>query len=203
MNQQTPYAPRWARIIGRSGTLIGIMAVLGALTGAIFGALSTQAFTSVRTLLVTSPTCAAEGAICGGPAFSSPGWSGLGTTTVTFGATARTAARAQTLTGNDVATYMSAAASMSYLGDGPSVAIGPATLRADGTAPGKQVLGDVLLGLVCGTLVGALAALAGGRTTIDPLAADDQWQRAAERSGLIRDWSADGATNLGISGPER
>lgn len=199
MNQQTPYAPRWARILGRSGTLIGIVAVLGALTGAIFGALSTQTFTSIRTLDVTSSTCASEGAICSGPAFSSE----QTTTVVTIMATARTADQALVLTGNRAANYMIAASSLDYVGGISSVAFGPSTLQANGTAQGKLLLGDVLLGLVCGTLVGAVAALAGSRTTIDPLGADNQWQRAAERAGLIRDWSADGATNLGAFGSER
>ena len=71
MSQQTPYAPRWARVIGRSGTLIGILAVLSGLAGAIIGALGTQTYMTVQTVLVATPTCAAAGAICGGPAFSS------------------------------------------------------------------------------------------------------------------------------------
>lgn len=215
MSQQTPYAPRWARVIGRSGTLIGILAVLGGLAGAVFGALGTQTYMTAQTVLVATPTCAAAGAICGGPAFSSgttqtwsvqggqvnAGSSAVGSVTLrSFGGSA---AQAQSLARSAAMNYIVAENAQSYPMATAVVQLGPSATSAIGTPPGKKVLGDVLLGLVCGALAGALAALAGSRTTIDPLGADNQWQRAAERSGLIRDYNADGATNLGINGPER
>ena len=42
---------------------------------------------------------------------------------------------------------------------------------ATGTAPTQRLYGDALLGAVFGVLLGIIAALAAGRTTIDPLTA--------------------------------
>ena len=72
MNQQAPDLPRSLQIIARYRGLIGFVALLGALAGIIFAALTPPASSSQAMVVFTAPTCpGGAGAICGGPAFSS------------------------------------------------------------------------------------------------------------------------------------
>ncbi|HJY00132.1 MAG TPA: hypothetical protein VJ351_04880, partial [Streptosporangiaceae bacterium] len=68
MNQQAPDLPRFVQIIGRYRSLIGLVALLGALVGVLFAAINPPASSS-QTLVVFTATCPGGG-ICGGPAFS-------------------------------------------------------------------------------------------------------------------------------------
>ncbi len=180
MSQQAADLPRFVQIIGRSRSLVGIMAVLGVLVGAVFAALNPSVFTS-RAVVLYRPACPA-GAICGGPAFIVPARSGELPKTVTTGAqvrpeagnvlsvsaVGRTAAQAEAAA-NAAASSIVNASPLGYQGEQVSgVTVEPAT-TATGTP--QQLSGDALLGAVLGALAGILAALAGGRTTIDPLPA--------------------------------
>src|SRR5580700_8132269 len=69
MNQQPPDLPRSVQIIGRYRSLIGVVALLGALVGVLLAALNPPASSSQTLVVFTAPTCPAGG-ICGGPAFS-------------------------------------------------------------------------------------------------------------------------------------
>ena len=64
MSQPASDVPRFVQIIGRYKALIGILAALGLLGGAVFAALNPPVFTS-RALVLLTPSCPA-GAICGG-----------------------------------------------------------------------------------------------------------------------------------------
>jgi hypothetical protein len=168
----------------RYQTLVGIMAALGLLAGAVFAVLNPPVFTSNASVLVTGMPCH-YGAICGGPAFVLDdipagllqAWpSGVQLKPVTdrvllVTATAATAARAE------AAANAAARAYIAYIGspgnpDGMTSAqmLDPATIPT-GTAPPRRLLADVLLGVLFGVVLGVIAALAGSRTTIDPLAA--------------------------------
>jgi hypothetical protein len=203
MSQQAPDLPRSVQIIGRYRTLVGMMAVMGLLAGAVFAALNPPGSTSTALVAFTAPRCPAE-AICGGPMFS-PGYiaatvlktlpSGVQMELVTgtvlaVSATAGTAAQAEASTDAAVRSYLAYAASLTYLGQRPSARIlTPATIAA-GTAPPKQVFGDALLGAVLGALAGIMAALAGSRATIDPVALPrgpgpaEQFGGAAQEGGF-------------------
>jgi len=182
MSQQAPDLPRSVQIIGRYRTLVGMMAVLGLLAGAVFAALNPPESTSTVLVAFTAPRCPAE-AICGGPMFS-PDYiaatvlktlpSGVQMELVTgtvlaVSATAGSAAQAEASADGAVRSYLAYTASLNYLGQRPSARIlVPATIET-GTTPPKQVLGDALLGAVLGALAGIIAALAGSRATIDPV----------------------------------
>src|ERR1700722_16963553 len=72
MNQQAPDLPRSVQIVARYRGLIGLVALLGALAGIIFAALTPPASSSQAMVAFTAPTCpGGAGAICGGHAFSS------------------------------------------------------------------------------------------------------------------------------------
>jgi hypothetical protein len=62
--------------------------------------------------------------------------------------------------------FVADAGSLSYLGEQPSAQIIQPATRATGTTT-KQLVGDGLLGAVLGLLIGIIAALAGGQTSID------------------------------------
>src|SRR5580658_10389998 len=72
MTQQAPDVPRSVQIIARYKTLVGLMAVLGLLGGAVFAALNPPASSGQALVVFTAPSCQ-QGAICGGPMFS-PGY---------------------------------------------------------------------------------------------------------------------------------
>jgi hypothetical protein len=176
MNQQASDLPKSVRIIGRYRSLIGLVALLGALVGVVFAALSPPASSSQALVVFTAPTCPA-GAICGGPMFS-PAYveamllkqfpSGVQVKPVTgdvvsISVAAGTVAQAK-------AFAMAAAVdagSMSYMGEHASVRTLQTATSATATTPFKQVAGDALLGAVLGAVLGIIAALAGSQTIID------------------------------------
>jgi hypothetical protein len=189
MSQQAPDLPRSVQIIGRYRTLVGLMAVLGLLAGAVLAALTPLVFTSKVVVLAGGPACPG-GAICGGPLFSSgaiqlrsPGALPSGVQiklltgdVVSVSASAGTAARAEAAADAALDSYlahfgMSAPTSMSYPGEQASARLLESTTAATGTAAPQRLFRDALLGAVFGALLGIIAALAAGRTTIDPLAA--------------------------------
>jgi hypothetical protein len=185
MSQQAPDLPRSVQIIGRHGSLVAVMAAAGLLAGTVFAALNSATYTSTA-LVAAAPPCPV-GAICGGPAFQ-PGYlpagllkafpSGVQTKPVTSGvvsvsAVAGSAAQAEATADAAANSYIAYVGSLSYLGEQvPARMLQPAT-TATGTAPPKRLFIGALLGAALGALLGVIAALAGGRTTIDPLAAPE------------------------------
>ena len=181
MNQQVSNLPRTAAIISRYRALIGFLAVLGLLGGALFAWLNPPHETTGRALVMfTVPVCP-EGAICGGPAFE-PAYAGSEWITVPGGvvlkpltwsilsidANGATVSDAQATADATAHVYLGHALSMSYLGQQVSARILQEPITVTGTTSPKRLLDDALLGALFATLVGILAALAGSRTTIDP-----------------------------------
>jgi hypothetical protein len=183
MNQQAPDLPRPVQILGRFRTLIGFLAGLGLLAGALFAAFNPSASDSKALLVFAAPSCP-QGAICGGPMFS-PGYvqAQLAGTfpagvqiKVTKGnvlsvtVTGKDAAVDQTLANAAAKVYIADTGSLSYMGEHPSAKLfQPATTASAPVSP-KRVFDGALLGAVSGLLVGIIAALAGGQTIIDPVA---------------------------------
>lgn len=183
MSQQEPDLPRFVQIMGRYKALVGTMAAVGLLAGIAFAALSSPMFTS-KALVAVSPTCP-SGAICGGPAFS-PDYKQAGLPValpggiqvnpvagdvVSVSAVARTPAQAEAAADTAARSYIAYVGSQSELGGPASTQILRLATTATGTAPPKRLLLGALLGAVFGALLGVIAALAGSRTTIYPLAA--------------------------------
>jgi hypothetical protein len=208
MRQQASDLPRSVQIIGRYRTLVGMMAVLGLLAGAVFATLNPSGSTSQALVVFRAPQCPA-GAICGGPVFS-PGYilarmlktfpSGVQVKPVTgtvlaVSATAGTAAQAKARADAAVRSYLAYAGSLDYLGQQPSARILVPATAAAGTAPPKQVFGDALLGAVAGALAGIIAALAGSRATIDPVTLPGEPGAAGPSGGA----GQDGGYPTGIS----
>jgi hypothetical protein len=206
MSQQEPDLPRFVQIIGRYKALVGIMAAVGLLAGIVFAALNSPLFTS-QALVVVSPTCP-SGAICGGPAFS-PGYKQAGLPAALPGgvqvnhvagdvlsvsAVARTPARAEAAANAAARSYLAYVGSQNDLGGPPSTQIRDLATTATGTAPPKRLLIGALLGAVFGALLGVIAALAGSRTTTDPLAAPRGFD------DLEGDWGARQRTNYPPTG---
>jgi hypothetical protein len=184
MSQQTSGPSRFVQIIGRYRILIGLMALLGGLGGAVFAALHPPGSTSRALVVFAAPSCPAEGAICGGPMFS-PKYilaavlkdfpNGVQVELVTdsvmsVSATAGTMAQAEANADAAVRSYIAYAGSLSYLGEQPSARVLEPATAAVGTTPPKQVFGDALLGAVFGALAGVIAALAGSWSTIERVA---------------------------------
>ena len=185
MSQQAADVPRFVQIIGRYRALVGIMVVLGLLAGASFAAVNPPVFTSQALVLMAPPSSCPDGAICGGPAFSLgyraprllqsiPGGVRirfLPGNYLAVTATGGTPAQAEATAEAAAISYLSYAVSLSYPGwPGSARILQPAT-SATGTAPSKRLLDDALLGAVFGLLLGVIAALAGGGSTIDTPAA--------------------------------
>lgn len=184
MDQQAPDPPRSVQIIGRSRTLIGFSAALGLLAGIVFASLNPPAQTSTESVLFAPPSCPA-GSVCGGPAFSPVNVrarvleafpSGvqitLGTGNVlSVTATGGTAAAAKATADAVARDYISDVESLSYLGEHPTAQVVAPATRASGTAPFRWLEDGGLLGAIFGVLLGVIMALAGARTTIDPLPA--------------------------------
>jgi hypothetical protein len=183
MSQPASDMPRFVQIIGRYRALVGIMATLGLLAGAVFAALNPPVFTS-QALVLFTPSCPA-GAICGGPLFVSddigsrtlpPLPSGIQVKTLagnvlSVSATAGTAARAEATANAAAGSYLLYYDSLIYSSGQSSVpALDPAT-RATGTTPPIRLRDDALLGAVLGALLGVIAALAASGATIDGPAA--------------------------------
>jgi len=180
MNQQAPDLPRFVQIIGRYRSLIGLVALLGALVGVLFAALNPPASSSQTLVVFTAPTCPAGG-ICGGPAFS-PAFiaptllkqfpNGVQVKPVTgdvvsISVAAGTAARAEVIANAAARSYIVDAGALPYMGEYASVQILQPATSAAAPTPLKQVVGDALLGAVLGALLGIIAALAGSQTIID------------------------------------
>jgi len=180
MNQQAPDLPRSVQIIGRYRSLIGLVALLGALAGVVFAALNPPASSSQTLVVFEAPACPGGG-ICGGPVFS-PAFieamllkqfpSGVQVKPVTgdvvsISVAAGTAARAEAIAHAAARSYIIDAGALPYMGEYASAQIlQPATSAAAAT-PFKQIAGDALLGAVLGALLGIIAALAGSQTIID------------------------------------
>ena len=172
MNQQAPDLPRFVQIIGRYRSLIGLVALLGALVGVLFAALNPPASSSQTLVVFTAPTCPAGG-ICGGPAFS-PAFiaptllkqfpNGVQVKPVTgdvvsISVAAGTAARAELIANAAARSYIVDAGALPYMGEYASAQILQPATSAAAPTPLKQVVGDALLGII--------AALAGSQTIID------------------------------------
>jgi hypothetical protein len=182
MNQQPSDSPKFVQILGRYRALIGLMAALGLLAGAVFAALNPPVFTSQATVILPASDCPA-GAICGGPLFAPDRSAYIGAKllqTLPSGvqvkpvaanglwvsATARTAAQAEATANAAAQSYYAYAQSLSYPGEQVVPQIEPAT-SATGTAPLIRLRIDLLLGALFGALLGVIAALGGGGATID------------------------------------
>jgi hypothetical protein len=200
MSQQAADLPRFVQIIGRHRTLVGIMAVLGLLAGVVFAALTPSVFTSKALVLVGQPTCPV-GSICGGPAFSSgyiqsrlqsasPDGVQIKPVTgnvVSVVASAGTVVKAEAaLDGYLGIVGMSAPTSMSYQGEQVPVRLLEPPTAATGTAPAPRLLSGTLLGAAFGALLGIIVALAGSRTTIDPLTAPQGFGAGEEAKAVGR-----------------
>jgi len=183
MSQQVSDVPRFVQIIGRYSALVGIMALLGLLGGAVFAALNPPVFTSRALVLMAPPSCP-QGAICGGPSFS-PGSRGArllqslpGGVQAKFlpgnylwvTARAGTPAQAEATAEAAAISYLSYDVSASYPG-WPSARILEPAMSASGTAPLTLLRDDALLGALSGLLLGVIAALVAGGSTIDTPAA--------------------------------
>jgi hypothetical protein len=201
MSQQAADLPRSVQIIGRHRTLVGIMAVLGLLVGVVFAALTPSVFTSKALFQVGEPGCPG-GSICGGPAFSSgdiqprlpsafPDGVQVKLVTgnvVSVSASAGTAAQAEAALDSYLGIVgMSAPTSMSYQGEQVSAQLLEPPTAATGTAPTQRLYGDALLGAVFGVLLGIIVALAGSRTTIDPLTAPQGFGAGEEDKAVGRE----------------
>jgi hypothetical protein len=183
MSQPASDLPRFVQIIERYRALVGVMAVLGLLGGAVFAALNPPVFTS-QALVLFTPSCPA-GAICGGPLFVSddigsrslpPLPSGvqvgpLAGNVLSVSDTAATAARAEATANAAARSYLVYYDSLIYSSGQTSVPALDLATRATGTAPLMRLRDDALLGAVLGALLGVIAALAGSGSTIDAPAA--------------------------------
>jgi hypothetical protein len=184
MSQQTSGLSRFGQIIERYRILIGLMALLGGLAGAVFAALHPPGATSRAQVAFTAPSCPAEGAICGGPMFS-PKYILAGVlkelpngvqielvngSVMSVSATAGTVAQAEANADAVVHIYIAYVGSLNYLGEQPSARVLEPATAAAWTTPPKQVFGDALLGAVFGALAGVITALASSRSTIEPVA---------------------------------
>jgi hypothetical protein len=200
MSQQAADLPRSVQIIGRQRTLVGLMAVLGLVVGVIFAALTPSVFTSKALVLAGESACPG-GSICGGPAFSSgaiqprlpsalPDGVQIKLVTgnvVSVSASAGTAAQAEAaLDGYLGIVGMSAPTSMSYQGGQVPVHLLEPPTAATGTAPAPRLFSGALLGAAFGALLGIIVALAGGRTTIDPLTAPQGFGAGEEAKAVGR-----------------
>jgi hypothetical protein len=190
MSQPASDPPRFAQIISRYRALIGFVAILGVFGGALFAALNPPVFTSRALVLLAAPAPAScpVGAICGGPAFPSAG-TGSGYVgakllqTLPTGVrlapgagnvlwvttTARTAAQAEATADAAALRYVSYAGSVQ--GQLASAQLVEPATSATGTAPLLRLRDDALLGALAGVLLGVIAALSAGWTTIDTLPA--------------------------------
>jgi len=187
MSQQDSELPRFAAILRRYRALIGIMAVLGLLAGAVFAALNPPVFTSQALVLFPAWPCPPT-AFCAGPVFgpNRPAYIGarllqslpggvqlkpIAANGLLVSTTAATAAQAEATTDAAAHSYLAYAESLSYPGEGVSAQIIEPATRVTGTPALTRLRYDLLLGAVFGALLGVIAALAGSGATIDPPAA--------------------------------
>jgi hypothetical protein len=183
MSQQASNLPRPVQIIGQYKILVGMLALLGLLVGAVLAALNPPGSESEATVLFTAPSCP-PGAICGGPMFSLgdteaawlkafPGEVQVRAVTgsvVSVSVAAGTAARANAAADAAARSFIAYADSLSYLDEHASAALlGPGDTASEPVPP-KHLLGGALLGALAGALAGVIVALAAGQTIIDPVA---------------------------------
>jgi hypothetical protein len=182
MSQQASNLPRPVQIIGQYKILIGMMALLGLLAGAVFAALDPPGSDSQAAVVFIAPSCPA-GAVCGGPAFSLPyaevGWlkanpgevrvKAEAGNVLSVSVVAGTAAEATALAEAAGRSYLAYAGSLSYLGEHASAKFIEAPGAASEPASPKHLLDGALLGVLFGALAGIIAALAAGQTIIDPV----------------------------------
>lgn len=197
MSQQASDTPRFVEILGRYRALIGVMAVLGLLGGAVFAALNPPVYTSQALIQFPSFSCPA-GAMCGGPAFGSdrPAYDAarslqslprgvqitqLAGNVLLVSATAGTAAQAEAATAAAARSYYAYAESQSYPAGLVSAQLLEPATTATGTTPLIRLRDDMLLGAVFGVLLGGIAALAGGAATIDSPTAPPGYDIGEER----------------------
>jgi hypothetical protein len=183
MNQQASDVPKFVQILGRYRALIGLLAVLGLLGGAVFAVLNPPVFTSQALVIFPASDCPA-GAICGGPIFSPgrPAYIGakllqtlpsgvqvkpVAANGLWVSATAGTAAQAEAATNAAARSYFAYAQALSYPGEQAAAQILEPATRATGTAPLTRLRIDLLLGALLGALLGVIAALGGSGATID------------------------------------
>jgi hypothetical protein len=183
MSQPAADLPKFVRIIGRYRTLIGVMAALGLLAGAVFAALNPPVFTS-QALILFTPSCPA-GAICGGPLFVSDDIGprllpplpsrvrveSLAGNVQSVSATAGTAAEAEANANAAARSYLVYYDSLISSSGLASMPVLHSATTATGTAPLIRLRDDALLGAVLGALLGVIAALAGSAASIDAPAA--------------------------------
>jgi len=184
MNQQAADLPKFVQILARYRALIGLLAALGALAGAIFAVLNPPTFTSQALVIFPASSCPA-GAICGGPMFapdksafigarllqSLPGGvqvKPIGANGLLVSATAGTAAQAVAATNTAARRYYAYAESMTYPGEQVAAQLFEPATTATGTPPLVRLREAVLLGAIFGALLGVIAALGGSGATIDP-----------------------------------
>ncbi len=213
MSQPPSDLPRFVQIIGRYRALVGIMAALGLLAGAVFAALNPPVFTS-QALVLFTPSCPA-GAICGGPVFVSdnigprvlqPLPSGvqvepLPGNVLSVSATAGTAAQAEATANAAARSYLVYFDSLIYSSGQTSVPVLHPATSATGTPPLMRLRDDALLGAVFGALLGVIAALAGSGATIDTPAAPPGYD-VGEGRGTSRpeaSYASTGVSNLAVN----
>jgi hypothetical protein len=186
MSQQASDLPRPVQIIGQYKILVGMMALLGLLVGAVFAALNPPGSDSQVVLVFTAPVCPA-GAVCGGSMFSLPsteaGWLAANPGEVqvrtetgdvlSVSVTARTAAEATALAEAAARSYIGYAGSLSYLGEHASAEVLEPPATASEPVSPKRLLDGALLGALFGALAGIIVALAAGQTIIDPVTLPD------------------------------
>jgi hypothetical protein len=202
MNQQASDVPRFVQILGRYRVLIGVMAALGLLGGAVFAALNPPVFTSRALVVVPAAGCPA-GAICGGPLFAPGRPADIGgrllslpsgvqvqrvlDNVLSVNATAGTAAQAEANAEAGARSYLDYFDSLGYaVGQVPAYQPEIAT-GATGTAPLIRLRADILLGVLFGVLLGIIAALAGSGATIDTPAAPPGCDVGDEKSRAGRE----------------
>jgi hypothetical protein len=176
MSQQASDLPRFFRVIGQYKALVGLVAVLGLLGGAVFAVLNAPTSPSSNALVMVSAPSCPQGAICGGPMFS-PGYVGsklvevfpanfhikfVNGNVLSVTATGGTAVQ---VIQSDIADIPS----LSYMGEQPTVKLIDTPTTASAPVSPKRLFGDALLGAVLGLLVGVVAALAAGQAVIDPV----------------------------------
>ena len=183
MNQQASDVPKFVQILRRYRALIGLMAALGLLAGAIFAVLNPPVFTSQALVIFPASDCPA-GAICGGPLFAPNRSDYIGAKllqTLPSGvqikpvaanglwvsATAGTAAQAEAATSAAARSYLAYAESLSFSGEQAAAQILEPATSATGTPPLTRLRVDLLLGAIFGALLGVIAALGGSGAAID------------------------------------
>jgi hypothetical protein len=179
MSQQASDLPRFLRVIGRYKALVGLVGVLGLLGGALFAALNPPASSSSSStalVMIAAPSCP-QGAICGGPMFSTtyigstlagmlPGNVQIKIVNGNVLSVTVSGGKVAQVIQNEIADIPS----LSYMGEQPTVKMINAPTTVSAPVSPKRLFDDALLGAVLGLLVGVVAALAAGQTIIDPVA---------------------------------